>query len=220
MYKPRRRHARARWLLAWRFCWLRGGLWFASHAGGMQVPVDRIVETFVDCPTERIVEKIVEIPVERVVIKEVLVEVVKEVVVERIVEVTSAHRLSSIASFCCVICCVDTLVPSSVLPFDMRRAGRQVPVDRIVERIVEVEKLVTVEKIVEIPVERIVEKVAPSALPILRLCSTLISAGRARIGGYAGRLRVQVVRQDAVRRWYFAAGGCVRVGSRAGALRR
>ena len=66
------------------------------------MPVDRIVETFVDCPTERIVEKIVEIPVERVVIKEVLVEVVKEVVVERIVEVTSAHRLSSIASFCCV----------------------------------------------------------------------------------------------------------------------
>ena len=53
-----------------------------------QVPVEKIVETFVDVPCERIVEKIVEVPVERVVVKEVPVEVIKEVVVEKIVEVT------------------------------------------------------------------------------------------------------------------------------------
>ena len=35
------------------------------------MPVEKIVEVFVDVPCERIVEKIVEVPVERVVIKEV-----------------------------------------------------------------------------------------------------------------------------------------------------
>jgi len=58
-----------------------------------QVPVDKIVEVFVDVPCERIVEKIVEVPVERVVIKEVPVEVVKEVIVEKIVEVRSLGRM-------------------------------------------------------------------------------------------------------------------------------
>jgi len=58
-----------------------------------QVPVEKIVEVFVDVPSERIVEKIVEVPVERVVIKEVPVEVVKEVIVEKIVEVRSLGRM-------------------------------------------------------------------------------------------------------------------------------
>ena len=70
----------------------------------LQVPVEKIVEVFVDVPCERIVEKIVEVPVERVVIKEVPIEVVKEVIVEKIIEVRNPVDMSGCARAVCGEC--------------------------------------------------------------------------------------------------------------------
>jgi hypothetical protein len=91
------------------------------------------------------------VPVEKIIIKEVPIEVIKEVIVEKIIEVcllVPLHKWSTKRGSGPCWCCWCTGLTWCL----------QVPVDRIVERIVEVEKPVTVEKIVEIPVERIVIK--------------------------------------------------------------
>ena len=85
----------------------------------VEVPVEKIVEKIVEVPVEKIVEKRVEVPVEKIVEKEVIKEVPVEV--EKIVEVEKRVEVP-----------VEKIVEKEVI--------REVPVEKIVEKIVEVER--------------------------------------------------------------------------------
>eukprot|EP01006_Ploeotia_vitrea_P033178 TRINITY_DN65287_c0_g2_i1.p1 TRINITY_DN65287_c0_g2~~TRINITY_DN65287_c0_g2_i1.p1 ORF type:complete len:1028 (-),score=70.46 TRINITY_DN65287_c0_g2_i1:1171-4254(-) len=109
------------------------------------VPQDRIVEV----PVDRIVEKIVEVPVEKLVPFEKLVEVEKiiQVPVEKLIEV---ERIVQVP--------IEKIVQVPVeVPIEkLVQVPVQIPVDRIVEVEKVIEKVIPVEKIVEVPVDRVV----------------------------------------------------------------
>lgn len=123
----------------------------------VEKPVDRIVEKVVEKPVEKIVTKIVEKPVDRIVEK--LVEKTVEKPVDRIVEKlvdNPAHlaRIRTLESEVALLPGLRTRV--SVLEAAPPRVVEKIvekPVDRIVERVVE--------KVVEKPVDRVVEKLVP-----------------------------------------------------------
>lgn len=116
----------------------------------VEVPVEKVVvkEVRVEVPVERIVEKRVEVPVEKIVEKEVVKVVEKrvEVPVEKIVEKE-------------VVKVVEKRVEVPVEKTVVKEVRVEVPVDRVVEKIVEVPVERVVEKIVEVPVDRVVEKI-------------------------------------------------------------
>jgi len=110
----------------------------------IEVPVEKVVvkEVRVEVPVERIVEKRVEVPVEKIVEKEVVKVVEKrvEVPVEKIVEKE-------------VVKVVEKRVEVPVEKTVVKEVRVEVPVERVVEKIVEVPVDRVVEKIVEVPVE-------------------------------------------------------------------
>jgi predicted flap endonuclease-1-like 5' DNA nuclease len=132
----------------------------------VEVPVEKIVEKRVEVPVDRIVEKIVEkkveVPVEKIVEKRI------EVPVDRIVEkkVEDLVRVNALQEELAALkkqFDAEKIKFASTPPVEKIVEKRvEVPVDRIVEKIVEKRVEVPVEKIVEkrieVPVDRIVEK--------------------------------------------------------------
>jgi len=110
--------------------------------------VDRIVEVIKEVPVDRVVEKIVEIikevPVEKVVIK----EVIKEIPVEKII--TKTEYVSDNTQINELLLKIQQLEDT---PPKIVEVIKEVPVDRVVIQ----EKIIEVEKIVEVPVEIIKE---------------------------------------------------------------
>eukprot|EP01064_Diplonema_japonicum_P034816 TRINITY_DN7347_c0_g1_i1.p1 TRINITY_DN7347_c0_g1~~TRINITY_DN7347_c0_g1_i1.p1 ORF type:complete len:890 (+),score=198.47 TRINITY_DN7347_c0_g1_i1:62-2731(+) len=143
----------------------------------VEVPVERIVEKIVEVPVERIVEveveRTVEVPVDRIVEKVVevpveierVVEVPVEKIVEREVEVPVERITERV---------VEREVPVEKIVEVFIDREVPVEVERVVEKIVqvpvEVERIVEVIK--EVPVERIVEKIIEVPTPTMAVTST------------------------------------------------
>ena len=126
------------------------------------VEVEKIVEKRVEVPVEKVVEKVVEkrveVPVEKVVVKEVpvekLVEKRVEVPVEKLVEKIVEKRVEVP---------VEKIVVKEV-PVEVEKIVEkrvEVPVEKVVEKVVEKRVEVPVERVIvkEVPVEKIVERV-------------------------------------------------------------
>ncbi len=117
----------------------------------VEVPVEKIVEKRVEVPVDRIVEKRVEVPVEKIVEKivEKRVEVPVEKIVEKIVEkpVEDLVRITALQT--------ELSQFKLLLETEKNKPAKEVVVEKIVE--VPVEKIV--EKRVEVPVDRIIEKI-------------------------------------------------------------
>jgi predicted flap endonuclease-1-like 5' DNA nuclease len=143
---------------------LLGGLlgWLASWLFGKkkQVTIEKTVEKIVDRPVDRIVEK----PVEKIVEK--MVDRPVEKLVEKLVD-NPAHltRIRSLESEVALIAGLrSTISKLEATPAKVVEKIVDRPVEKIVEKIVTVEKIVdrpvekivTVEKIVDRPVEKIV----------------------------------------------------------------
>jgi predicted flap endonuclease-1-like 5' DNA nuclease len=148
---------------------LLGGLlgWLASWLFGKkkQVTVEKTVEKIVDRPVDRIVEK----PVEKLVTVEKVVDRPVEKIVEKLVDnPTHLTRIRSLESEVALIAGLRaTISKLEATPAKVVEKIVDRPVEKIVEKIVTVEKIVdrpvekivTVEKIVDRPVEKIVEKI-------------------------------------------------------------
>jgi predicted flap endonuclease-1-like 5' DNA nuclease len=134
---------------------LFGGLlgWLASWLFGRRKPV--VVEKIVDRPVDRIVEKVVDRPVDKIVEK--IVEKPVDRVIEKFVD-NPAHlsRITSLESEVGLLAGLrQTIARLEATP--PKIVDR--PVDRIVEKIVDRPVDRIVEKIVDRPVEKIVEKI-------------------------------------------------------------
>ena len=160
------------------FCWiwpyLMGGLlgwlaagWLANRALARRpATVERLVDRPVDRVVETVVEKRVEVPVERIVEKvvEKRVEVPVDRVVEKVVEkmVDNPQHLAQIAALTATAALVPQLRSQigtlEATPPKVVEKIVEKPVDRVVEKIVE--------KRVEVPVERIVEKVVEKRVEV------------------------------------------------------
>ena len=120
--------------------------------------VEKIVEKEVvkEVPVEKIVEKRVEVPIEKIVEKEVIKEVPVEKIVEKIVEVEKRVEVP-----------VEKIVEKEVIkevPVEVEKIVEKiVEVEKRVE--VPVEKIVEKEVIKEVPVEKIVEKIVEVERP-------------------------------------------------------
>ncbi|KLT42389.1 hypothetical protein CC85DRAFT_93486 [Cutaneotrichosporon oleaginosum] len=136
---------------------------FVDRIVEKEVFVDRIVEKEVikEVPVEKIVEKIVDRPVE--VIVEKIVDRPVEVIVEKIVEKEVIKE-----------------VPVEVIKEVPVEIIKEVEVEKVVEKIVEVEKIVTKEVFVDRPVdkiieiEKIVEKEVIKEVPVDRIVEKII----------------------------------------------
>jgi predicted flap endonuclease-1-like 5' DNA nuclease len=130
----------------------------------VEVPVEKIVEKRVEVPVEKIVEKIVEVekrvevPVEKIIEKivEVRVEVPVEKIVEKIVEkpVEDLVRITALQA--------ELSQFKLLLETERNKPAKEVTVEKIVE--VPVERIV--EKRVEVPVDRVVEKIVEKRVEV------------------------------------------------------
>ena len=114
-------------------CWKQG---FDIEKYGLLVPTDNVKEKIVE------VEKIIEVPVDRVVEIEVVKEIIKEVVVDKIIEKE-------------IFITDDQKVNELILKIEIAENKIQ----KLSDKITEVSSIQPVEKIVEVPVEIVVEKV-------------------------------------------------------------
>eukprot|EP00286_Rhodomonas_abbreviata_P023749 CAMPEP_0181294034 /NCGR_PEP_ID=MMETSP1101-20121128/3381_1 /TAXON_ID=46948 /ORGANISM="Rhodomonas abbreviata, Strain Caron Lab Isolate" /LENGTH=558 /DNA_ID=CAMNT_0023398657 /DNA_START=116 /DNA_END=1792 /DNA_ORIENTATION=- len=142
------------------------------------VPVEKVVDRFVEVPVEKIVYRDKPIEVEKVVTKEVPVPVevpvhsvlekvvFKEVPVERVVVQEVPVFVDKIV-FKEVPVPVDKIVYQDRMVEIERVIEKEVMVPTLVERVVEVEKLVPVTK--EVPVEKIVEVVKQIEVPVEKI---------------------------------------------------
>lgn len=114
-------------------CWKQG---FDIEKYGLLVPVDNVREKIVE------IEKIIEVPVDRVVEVEVVKEIVKEVVIDKIIEKE-------------IFITDDQKVNELILKLEIAKNK----IKELSDEITELSSIQPVEKIVEVPVEIVVEKV-------------------------------------------------------------
>jgi predicted flap endonuclease-1-like 5' DNA nuclease len=163
-------------------------------------PVEKIVEKIVDRPVEKIVEKIVDRPVEKIVERivdrpvEKIVEKIVDRPVEKIVEklVDNPAQAARIATLTAEVAVISSLRSRIKQLEDTPPKVVEKIVDRPVEKIVEK----VVEKVVDRPVEKIVEKIVDRPVDSPALL-TQVSTLRTRVTELEGHL--QTARAEAVK---------------------
>ncbi len=167
----------------------------------IEVPVEKIVEKRVEVPVDRIVEKIVEkrveVPVEKIVEKrvEVPVDRIVEKIVEKPVEnLVRINALQTEVGQFKLLLETERNKPAKEVTVEKRV---EVPVEKIVEKIVEKRVEVPVEKIiekrVEVPVDRIVEKIVEKRVEVPMAAA---SSAKRNYNGISGFFGAKIVADD------------------------